>query len=344
MAIYCEYFGKTAKGEDVLAFRLQNASGACARILNWGGTIQSVCVPGRDGGLVDTVLGYDAIGEYEKHDGYLGALVGRHANRIGGCGFCLNGKRYPLEPNEQGTNTLHGGRDGYSFRIWDHRIEGDALILSLHSPDGESGFPGDLDVQVTYTFSEDCRLRLAYRAVSGADTVVNLTNHAYFNLDGCGDVREQVLRIDADAFTEVDAKFIPTGRLLPVEGTPMDFRAGKPIGQDLSADFEQMKLVGGYDHNFVLNGGADCVTAYSPKTGVTLTLSTDLPGVQLYTANMLSERTGKGGRKMGKNGGFCLETQFFPDSPNRTEFPSAVLRAGEVWAHTTEFAFGVMAG
>ena len=343
MSIRCEYFGRTEKGEDVLAFRLENARGAYARILNYGGVIQSVCVPGRDGRLVDVVLGYGTAKEYEGSNGYLGALVGRVANRIGQAGFDLNGKHYPLPVREGSQICLHGGKRGFSFRIWEHRIENDALILSLRSPDGEEGFPGNLDVQVTYTFSEDGRLKLAYCAQGDADTIVSLTNHVYFNLDGEGDVRGQLLQMKADAFTEVDETFIPTGRNLPVADTPMDFREAKPIGRDIDADFRQMQLVGGYDHNYVLSQGENCVRAVSEKTGVTLTLSTDLPGLQLYTANMLTERVGKAGKPMGKNSGFCLETQFFPDTPHRPEFPSIVLRAGEVWAHCTEFAFGTEA-
>ena len=342
MSIICEYFGKTANNEDVLAFRLENAAGAYARILNRGGIIQSICVPNSTGKLTDVVLGFDTLAEYECDQDFHGALVGRVANRIGGAGFDLGGKHYSLAAND-GPNTLHGGIVGYNARIWNHRIEGDKLILSLHSPDGEEGFPGNLDVQVTYSFSDDCKLKLAYYAKGDADTLVNLTNHAYFNLNGEGKVLEQKLCIAADAFTPASPQLIPTGEIACVIGTPFDFRTAKAIGAEIAADNEQIRLGKGYDHNFVLSAQENCVCASSAKTGITLTVSTDLPGMQLYTGNCLHERTGKGGMAIGQFGGFCLETQIFPDAIHQPAFPSAVLKAGDVWDHYTEFAFGVNA-
>lgn len=339
MSIRCEYFGKTRAGEDVLAFRMENRKGAYVRILNRGGVIQSLCVPGRDGKLVDIVLGFDSVAEYESDPEYLGALVGRVANRIGGSRFFLNGKEYVLAPMEFG-NCLHGGVIGYSFRIWDYRIEDGKLILTLRSPDGEEGFPGNLDVRVAYTFSDDCRLRLEYEAVGDADTLVNLTNHVYFNLDGEGNITSQIIQIAADAYTAADGHFLPTGEIVPVDGTPFDFRTPKAIGADINANCQQLRNGLGYDHNFVLSTGYDCVRAYSPKTGITLDLSTDLPGLQFYTGNSLPERLGKGGKITPVRAGFCLETQFFPDAPHHPDFPSIVLKAGEVWRHFAEFTFG----
>ncbi|MBE6930260.1 MAG: galactose mutarotase [Ruminococcaceae bacterium] len=336
----CEYFGKTSRGEDVLAFRLVNAAGAYVRILNRGGIIQSLCVPDRDGKLTDVVLGFDSITQYENDPEYLGALVGRVANRISGAVFDLNGKTYPLAAND-GPNCIHGGTVGYSFRIWEHEIENDRLILSLHSPDGEEGFPGNLDVQVVYSFSDDCRLRIGYRAVTDADTIVNLTNHAYFNLAGEGDVLTQILRIAADAYTPSDELLIPTGEIRPVADTAFDFRVPKAIGADIHADDPQLIIGKGYDHNFVLSAQDNCVSAYSPDSGITLNLSTDLPGVQLYTGNCLPQRPGKGGKPTAAFSGFCLETQFFPDAIHQPAFPSIVLKAGGTWNHYAEFAFGV---
>jgi len=341
MAIKCEYFGKSIYNESVLAFRLENASGAYARILNRGGIIQSICVPNRDGGLTDVVLGFDTLEEYENDHDFLGALVGRYAKRIAKHSFELNGKQYTLIPND-GTNMLHGGNVGFSFRVWDHRIEGDKLILMYHSPDGDGGFPGTVDVEVAYSFSDDCKLKLEYRAVTDADTIVNLTNHVYLNLSGAGDILDHTLRLCADHYTPTDSILIPTGEIASVAGTPFDFRTPKTIGQDIAADDEQIQTGKGYDHNYVLSAQEDCVYAVSPKTGVTLSLSTDLPGLQLYTGNCLpEERMGKGGAMMHQFSGFCLETQFFPDSPHHANFPSVVLKAGDTWKSATEFAFGI---
>ena len=339
MSISCEYFGKTKTGKDVLAFRMENKKGAYVRILNRGGVIQSLCVPDRNGYLVDVVLGLDSVAEYESDPEYLGALVGRVANRIGGSRFVLDGNEYQLSPMEFG-NCLHGGIVGYSFRIWDHRIEGNKLILTLRSPDGEEGFPGSLDVKVVYTFSDDCKLTLKYEAVGDADTLVNLTNHVYFNLDGEGNIEDQIIRIAADAYTASDNHFLPTGEIVPVDDTPFDFRTPKAIGADIDADDQQLRNGLGYDHNFVLSVGDDCVHAYSPKTGIFLALSTDLPGLQFYTGNSLPVRPGKNGKTTPVRAGFCLETQFFPDAPNHPNFPSIILKAGKVWRHFAEFTFG----
>lgn len=339
MAVVCNYFGETKNKEHVLSFTLSNKSGAYVRILNLGGIIQSLCVPDRDGKLVDVVLGFDTIPEYESDPEYLGVLVGRVANRISKSRFSLNGKEYTLVPMEF-DNNLHGGVNGYSFRIWDHKIEEDKLMLSLYSPDMDEGFPGGLQVYVTYSFSDDCKLRIDYRAVAEADTIVNLTNHVYFNLDGGGDIKKQILQIAADSFTEINDHFLVTGNILPVDNTPFDFRQPKEIGTDLESDCEQIKFGLGYDHNFVLSRGEDCAFAKSPMTGITLRLSTDCPGLQLYSGNSLPERPGKGQTITSKFSGFCLETQYYPDSPNHPNFPSIVVREGEEWKHYAEFAFG----
>jgi aldose 1-epimerase len=232
--------------------------------------------------------------------------------------------------------------NGYSFRIWDHKIEDDKLFLSLYSPDGDEGFPGGLWVYVTYSFSDDYKLKIDYRAVAEADTIVNLTNHVYFNLDGCGDITEQIMQIAADSYTEIDDHFMVTGKILPVEGSPFDFRTPKLIGKDLHSSNEQIIYGLGYDHNFILTRGVDCACAQSNKTGIILRLSTDCPGLQMYTGNSLPDRLGKGQVPTSRFAGFCLETQYYPDSPNHPEFPSIVVKAGEEWNHYAEFTFCVM--
>lgn len=338
MSVKCSYFGRTKNGEDILLFHIENKFGAYVNILNRGGVIQSLCVPNSAGELTDVVLGFDSVSEYEDDPEYLGAIVGRVANRIEDSRFTLNGETYELFPMEFG-NSLHGGKVGYSFRIWENKIEDDRVSLMLHSPDGEEGYPGNLDVRVSYSFSDDCILKIEYEAVGDADTIVNLTNHAYFNLDGSGKIENQFLSINADRFTEISSQMLPTGRYIDVENTPFDFRNPKQIGRDINADSEQLKNGLGYDHNFILNRGDGCVYAYSEKTGIKMKLSTDFPCVLLYSGNSLPERTGKGGIMMPVRAGFCLETQLYPDAPHHPEFPSIVLKAGEVWKHTAEFEF-----
>lgn len=340
MSIGCKHFGYTKDGREVLAFQIKNDAGASVTVLNRGGIIQSLCVPDKTGNLVDVVLGFDSVAEYEGDPEYLGALVGRVANRIKDGDFTLGGKEYSLAQMEFG-NCIHGGIDGYSFRIWDHQIDGDKLVLTLHSPDGDEGFPGNLDVTVTYSFDNCNNLRLDYRANSDADTIVNLTNHAYFNLSGEGDILDHIMQIQADAYTAADAHFLPTGEIVPVEGTPFDFRKAKAISDDIDADDTQIRYGLGYDHNFCLSANENCVYTYSPKTGIALHLSTDLPGLQFYTGNMLPERKGKNGQHMPVRAGFCLETQYYPDAPNHENFPSIILKAGEEWKHYAEFRFGV---
>lgn len=340
MAISSKLFGYTKDGKEVLAFRMENQTGAYVTVLSRGGIIQSLCVPDKTGKLVDVVLGFDSVAEYEGDPEYLGALVGRVANRIKDGVFSLNGKEYHLAQMEFG-NCIHGGIDGYTFRIWDHKIEGDKLILTLHSPDGDEGFPGNLDVTVTYTFDDTNTLRLDYHAVSDADTLVNLTNHVYFNLNGEGNILDHVMQIKADGFTAADDHFLTTGEIVPVEGTAFDFRQPKTIGRDIDADEQQIKDGLGYDHNFCLSEEKDCVQVYAPATGITLRLSTDLPGLQFYSGNMLPERPGKNGIHMPVRAGFCLETQFYPDAPHHENFPSIVLKAGEEYNHYGEFSFGI---
>lgn len=305
----------------------------CCSILPFGATLQSLRVPDREGKARDVVLGYDTQAAYERNDGYLGATVGRFANRIGSARFSLNGREYRLRANE-GENQLHGGIVGFSHRLWTvEEKTGTHAVFSLLSPDGDEVYPGNLRVRVSYTL-EGAALRILYEAQSDADTVCSLTNHSYFNLSGCGSVAEQELMIFADHYTPVDAALIPTGEITPVAGTALDFRTLRPIGS-------------GYDHNFVLRGEPGTLRpaafARCAESGITMTVSSTMPGLQLYTAGVLTERPGKGGSVYKPGWGFCLETQFFPDAPNQPAFSSPLLRAGERYEHETVFAFDIEA-
>lgn len=339
MSITKNAFGTTGTGEAVTAYTLTNAAGAALVLLDYGATIQSLRIPNAAGGLTDVVLGYDTLEEYEANDGYLGATIGRVGNRIGGGVFSLGGVIYTLAKND-GENHLHGGWKGFDKQMWqvEERAAESALICSRLSPDGEEGYPGNLRLQVTFTLTEDNTLRIRYDADTDRDTIVNLTNHSYFNLDGGGSVLEHHLQVFARRFTENDGGCLPTGRLLRVEGTPFDFRSPKPIGQDIGTEDEQLKRAGGYDHNFVLCGGR-AAELYSARSGIRLTVDTDLPGMQVYSSNFLTSRRGKGGREIGFRSALCLETQLFPNAMNCYGFPSPVLRAGQHLTTETAFHF-----
>lgn len=337
MSIQVKEFGRLEDGGLVQQYDLQGAGGLAVSLLTWGATLQAVRFAGKD-----VILGFDTLTDYrENNHSYQGATVGRYANRIADGRFTLDGKTYTVSPNENGCTHLHGGFTGFDRKNWAAQVlsDGDApsVRLTCVAEDGEEGYPGRLETAVTFTVTAENALVIRYDAVTDAPTVVNLTNHAYFNLNGWdgGDVRDTVLCINADRYTPVDDRLIPTGALAPVEGTPFDFRAPKAIGRDLSDELP------GYDHNFVLNGeGLRCaLTAYAPGTGIRLECWTDQPGVQLYTATALEESTGKGGRPMGRLQAFCAETQHFPDSPNHPEFPSTVLRPGEGLQSVTEYRF-----
>jgi len=338
-------FGVTPDGAAVELHTLRAGALSC-NVLTYGGTLQSLRVPDRDGKPVDVLLGFDSLEPYLTHDKFLGALVGRYANRIGAARFTLNGKAYPLAANDNGVNHLHGGLDGFNRRVWTvESASENRLLLSLFSPDGDQGYPGNLTVQVTYTLTAE-GLTIDYRAESGRDTVCNLTNHAYFNLSGhdSGPVLDQTIQIPADRYTPTDPLSIPTGEIAPVEGTPMDLRTTAPIGARIGEDFPQLLQAGGYDHNWIPNGqpGAlrTAARAASAVTGVSMEVLSTLPGIQFYTGNYLDGcPAGKGGAPYARRWGFCLETQFYPDSPNQPGFPSCVLRPGETYAHTTVFRF-----
>ncbi len=332
-------FGALADGTAVTAYTLENSRGMAVTVLDYGATVQALLVPDKTGALVDVALGYDTAAEYETGDGFLGSAIGRVGNRIGGARFSLNGVEYTPAKND-GENCLHGGIKGFDKRMWTAAVKDDALVFSRRSPDGEEGFPGNLDVTITYGLTEDGALTIAYDAVSDKDTLLNLTNHTYFNLNGGGSALDHELRINAERFCENDGGCLPTGKLLDVEGTPFDFREAKPIGRDIGADCEQLRRGSGYDHCYVLAGRTAAVL-YSAESGIEMTVVTDMPGMQLYTANGLGRRTGKNGRTMDVRGAVCLETQLFPNGMNCWSFPSPVLRAGAK-AHTeTSYRFGL---
>lgn len=342
-----ESFGRTQDGTPVSLYTLRNRNGMEARISNYGGIIISLKVPDRNGTLGDVVLGYDNLQDYLKSTPYFGALIGRYGNRIAKGKFTLDGLEYTLVTNN-GPNSLHGGTRGFDKVVWDaaemSTAEGPSLELNYLSKDGEEGYPGDLKVKAVYTLTQDNSLRLDYTATTDKDTVLNLTQHSYFNLAGKGDVLNHVVYINADKFTPVDSTLIPTGELKPVEGTPFDFRAPTAIGARIGQDDEQLKFGGGYDHNWVLNRpmGQLAVVARvtEPTSGRVFELSTTEPGLQFYTGNFLDGTlTGKGGWKYQFRNGFCMEPQHFPDSPNHPSFPSAELKPGETYRHTIVYHF-----
>ena len=336
-------FGVTRTGEEVRELSLENGVLSCS-VLTFGAALRSLTVPGREG-PVDVVLGYDTLADYEEKGGYLGAVVGRFANRIAQGRFSLNGQEYTLAVND-GPNHLHGGAVGYSHRVWTvEEAAADRAVLTIDSPDGEEGYPGHLQARVTYAL-EGSTLSIHYEAVSDRDTPCNLTNHSYFNLagQGSGTVLDQEIMLCASRYTPTDSTSIPTGELAPVEGTPMDLRRSVPIGAHIEEPFQQLVWGHGYDHNFVVDGQPGVLRpaarAFSGATGIGMEVETTSPGIQFYTGNFLEEgRSGKAGAVYGFRHGFCLETQYFPDSPNQSAFPTSILRAGERQKQETRFRF-----
>ena len=326
-------FGNLPSGEGVSLYTI-SCGRVSADITDLGATLVSCRVDG-----VDVVLGFDDASGYLNNDGFLGAIVGRNANRIGGAAFPLNRETVQLAQNE-GKNNLHSGPDCWYTRLWNVECTEEASIrLTLHSPDGDQGFPGNADIAVTYTIENDA-LTVRYDAVSDRDTVFNLTNHAYFNLFGADQPQramEQVLTLNAAHFNPDDAENIPTGEVRSVEGTPFDFRQSKALGRDIGENYEPLHLQGGYDHNFVISGNP-CAVLTAPGTGRTMTVSTTCPGVQVYTANFL-DVVGKNGVRYPKRSGVALETQFAPNSVNHPEWPQPFTKAGEHYHSETRFQF-----
>jgi aldose 1-epimerase len=341
-------FGKSPDGQAVQVYTLTNAQGVEARITNYGGTVVSLKTPDRNGNFADVVLGHDSVEGYQASP-YFGALIGRYGNRIGNAQFTLNGETYQLAKNN-GPNALHGGIKGFDKAIWKaepmNGEQGPGLSLSYVSADGEEGYPGALTVKVVYTLTNDNALRIDYEATTDKPTVVNLTNHTYFNFKdvGASDILSHEMMLNADRYTPVDKTLIPTGELASVEGTPFDFREPTAIGARIDGDHEQLQFGLGYDHNFVINRSAEglglAATVVEPTTGRRMEVLTTEPGVQFYTGNFLNGTvTGKGGTVYQKRAGFCLETQHYPDSPNQESFPSTVLEPGQTYSTTTVYRF-----
>jgi aldose 1-epimerase len=347
-AIASRVFGTTAAGEQVMLYTLTNAKGMQVAITPWGATVVSIKVPDRNGVLGDVVLGFDSLAGYQGKDPYFGATIGRYGNRIGKGRFTLDGHEYTLARND-GDNHLHGGTLGFDKRLWQAQVlpgrSAPAIRLTYTSVDGEEGYPGTLTASVTYTLTDRNELRIDYVADTDKPTVVNLTNHSYFNLAGHGDVTGHSVMIMASRFTPVDAGLIPTGELRAVKGTPFDFTTPHAVGERIAADDQQLHFGMGYDHNWVLDSPSGTVRLVArvtePTSGRVLEVLTTEPGLQLYSGNFLDGTVqGRDGQRYPHRGALCLETQHFPDSPNEPGFPTTTLRPGQTYRSTTVYRFG----
>lgn len=331
-------------------FFIKNGKGAAAAITNYGARIVGLAVPGKDGKLVDVVLGYDSLSGYmKKGEPFFGAIIGRYGNRIGKGKFTLDGTEYQLDIND-GPNSLHGGSKGFHARMWDAKqLSDSSLEFTYTSPDKEMGYPGELKATVVYTLTSDNALNIDYSATSNKATPVNLTNHAYFNLNGEGSstINDHLLMINADGFTPVDSTLIPTGVIAPVKNTPFDFTVPTAIGARVDSADVQLKNGKGYDHNFVLRDSSKAMklaaTVYGPQSGIFMEVYTNEPGIQFYGGNFLTgkDNDGKHGHAYGYRSAFCLETQHFPNSPNQASFPSTILKPGENYKTSTSYKFSV---
>ena len=332
-------FGHLPSGAEVFLYTI-SCGGITATVSDLGATLVHVYVPDADGNMADVALGYDDPAGYLNGTCFLGAVVGRSANRIKGSEFTIGGRTYAMTPNENGNN-LHSGPDFYHTRVWEVAEESDTAVkFHLSSPDGDQGFPGNASIDVTYQLDATGGLHIVYDAVCDKDTIFNLTNHSYFNLAGhdhTGAAMDQLLMLPARVFSVADDESVPTGEMRSVEGTPMDFRSPKPIGQDIGADYEPLNLQGGYDHNFEVFCNP-CAVLSDPVSGRTMAVYTDLPGIQFYAGNFLNE-TGKGGTVYGKRSGIALETQYYPDSIHHPEWAQPVTKAGETYHTETVYRF-----
>jgi len=345
-------FGILDDGRNVQLFTLKNAQGTSVDIMDLGGVIVSLRTADATGNITDITTGFDHPQQYLSGSGYMGAIVGRYANRIANGRFSLDGKQYSLAKNN-GDNAIHGGLIGFDKKFWHTDTESEnseaSLSLTLESKDGEEGYPGNLTAKVTYTLNDRDQLIIDYSATTDNVTVINLTQHAYFNLNGhgAGSVLDQEIMINADQYTPIDNESIPTGELASVEGTPLDFRTPKPIGVNINSSHEQIRFGSGFDHNFIISHPVEgeltlAASVLSPSTGRTLNVYTDQPGIQFYTGNFLNGTLiGKEGAVYARRNAFCLETQHYPDSPNKPNFPSTILRPGEQYVTRTVFEFGV---
>lgn len=337
-------FGTLSTGEKVSLFELKNSSGAYVEIIDFGGAIHSINVPDKNGVIGDVALGYDTVEGYEKQGKFIGALIGRHGNRIEDAKFRLGRRCYTLGKND-GRNNLHGGFKGFDKKLWTAAVDGEALILKYTSCDGEEGFPGTLTATVKYTFDDNNALMIDYTAVSDADTVCNLTNHCYFNLDGqgSGSIENHSIKINATHFTVGNSECLPTGYVAKVEGTPLDFTDYHVIGERINSKHEQIVFAGGYDHNWCPDGEGfrHMATLKAAKSGRVMEVYSDLPGMQFYSGNFLDGTApyGKGGKPVEKRDGLCLETQFYPNAMKFDNFEKPILRAGDTYHHVTVYRF-----
>ena len=342
------YFGKNKKGEPSVLYMFENKYGMEMQVSDFGATLYAVLVPDKNGIKRDVVLGYDDPLGYEGPSGtFFGATVGRNANRIGKASFKYDGKTYQLDKND-GNNNLHSGLDFWSFRIWEVKESTEnSITFAIHSEDGDQGYPGAVYAEVTYTLTDKNSIEICYYAKPDADTPINLTNHSYFNMDGhdSGSVRKQLMWVDADAYTRTDAELIPTGEVVSVEGTPMDFRVKKAVGEDIDKDYEALNLGKGYDHNWALNNQgqyAKVAELSGAESGITMEVYTDLPGVQIYSGNYLENELGKNGVVYQQNQGICFETQFFPDAVNQENFQTSICKKDKEYRTTTAYKFIVV--
>lgn len=341
-------FGKMNDGTPVSLYTMNNGNGMIMKVMNYGGILVSLIVPAKDGKPVDVILGFDSLKDYQEHNPFFGALVGRYGNRIAKGKFTLDGKEYDLVKNNNG-NHLHGGTRGFDKVFWNIEevpaSDGVAIRLSYLSKDMEEGYPGNLRTEVTYTLTGDNTVKFDYKATTDKKTIVNLTQHTYFNFNGGkGDILSHEVSLNADRFLPVDPTLIPTGELRPVENTPFDFRTPFAIGDRINSKDQQLEYAGGYDHCWVLNGQGmkPAAVVYDSASGIEMTVETTEPGIQFYTGNFLDgSLTGKNNVVYKKRTGFCLETEHFPDSPNHKDFPSVVLSPGETYSTQTSYHFEV---
>ena len=346
MGITKELFGTAKDGKEVYAFTLENANGVKAKVINFGAILVNLYVPDAQGNVADIVLGFDDLEGYYGNGSFFGATIGPSANRIGNAKFEIDGKTYQVDVND-GPNNLHSHMElGYHKRVWDAVVNADdSVTFSLEAPDGDMGFPGNKKISMTYSLSEANELKLAYHGTSDINTLINMTNHTYFNLSGhkAGKIEDHLLTIHASSYKPVVPGAIPTGEIAPVAGTPMDFTTAKPIGQDINADFEQLKLTQGYDHNWVIDNAdgslREIAVLEDPKSGRKMKTFTTLPGVQFYAGNCIGEEAGKEGAVYGPRLGMCLETQYYPDTINKPQFPSAVFGPDREYDAVTVYQF-----
>lgn len=349
MSITISNFGKTSKNEGVALFTITNKNGITATFTNWGATIVSILVPDKDGKMRDVVLGFDKLEDYFINHCYFGATVGRNGNRVQNASFQINGETFFLDKNERNKNNLHSGFNGYQKRLWDYSVDEltNSVIFKLLSPDMDQGFPGNFNVTVTYTLNNDNGLEITYDGVCDKDTVANMTNHSYFNLNGhnSGSIINHDLQINSKKYANIDAESIPTGELLDVEGTPLDFTNFRRIADEIDGDFELIKLTKGYDHSFLIDKKQDglekVATLKSDESGIAMEVYTDCIAIQFYAGNYIDEipQIGKGGFTYGNRSGLCLETGFLPNSVNLNNFSSPILKANDKYHSKTIYKF-----